>query len=580
MNRPDENHLELIWRHVTGASIPGDDEALARLMGEHPEYATELFAMADERLALETVLREGSSGRLPRRRPRARVFAPRRFPVGLAAAALILAAIAAYFLLKNRDRKDGPSAIIASHEKPAPADDRPDAKEKTDTALRPVRLLERASAGDAPRVRHDPGSDRNALGIEKPAITNVPVIAKDPPADAAPEEPDVPSPDTSVPPSTAETRPKRVRVPVAVLAHGTGRIVFDGPEGAQKAQKGQELLAGSSVRTGPPPSRALLKFKDGTRIDLLSDTDLIAQSEPSDASGRRLSVRQGRILADVAPQPADKPLVIAASTGEARVLGTTLRLDVLPGTAGAIQLEVLSGKVRLVRTRDGRSIDVSSGHFAEIAARDTAFRPRRVVTVSFQDGVSPTRRYAGTRDTTIAEYKEGARRNFGRGASIWADGDTSDMNKPTLDKSAMLRWDLAAIPRNARVIWASIDIDVVNDSRGNPFGMYAMRRPWEELQATWHIPSAGAAWEMPGAQGGKDRGDALLGQFTAKAVGPHQAILTREGLLAVQAWIGKPTRNYGLIVADTRNGDALGFRSREASSPALRPRLTLSFVAR
>ena len=71
-----------------------------------------------------------------------------------------------------------------------------------------------------------------------------------------------------------------------------------------------------------------------------------------------------------------------------------------------------------------------------------------------------------------------------------------------------------------------------------------------------------------------------LGALAPTAAGPFSVPFNRAGLAALQAWINNPTVNHGLIIADTENGDALIFKSRKATPPAERPRLTVSVVSR
>jgi hypothetical protein len=122
-----------------------------------------------------------------------------------------------------------------------------------------------------------------------------------------------------------------------------------------------DLPPGRSVEVGTP-GRALLKFPDGTSIDLGPGTrvDEIADGE----GGKRLTLPQGTLTADVAKQPVGKPFVIRTPHGEARVVGTSLKLVV---EANSTRLDVTEGKVRLTRP-DKKTVDVAAGQFAVAAA--------------------------------------------------------------------------------------------------------------------------------------------------------------------------------------------------------------------
>jgi hypothetical protein len=88
-------------------------------------------------------------------------------------------------------------------------------------------------------------------------------------------------------------------------------------------------------------------------------------------------------------------MVVVSPQGEARILGTVLRLTVETGNKESTRLEVLEGKVRLTRT-GGISVEVPAGHAAvlaegtELAARPL---PRMVAEVvhryTFEEGRLP-----------------------------------------------------------------------------------------------------------------------------------------------------------------------------------------------
>jgi len=127
------------------------------------------------------------------------------------------------------------------------------------------------------------------------------------------------------------------------------------------------LLPGQGLETSAKDGAAILTFADRTQLELGPGTELrdVFDQEPTGkgARGKRLVVVRGRVTATVAKQPPEQPFVLATPHGEAKVVGTTLRLTV---DASATRLEVTEGKVRLSRA-DGKSVDVSSGQFAVAA---------------------------------------------------------------------------------------------------------------------------------------------------------------------------------------------------------------------
>ncbi|MBI3854804.1 MAG: FecR domain-containing protein [Planctomycetes bacterium] len=192
---------------------------------------------------------------------------------------------------------------------------------------------------------------------EEPRTVAPPRAVPEPPAKppapapipAPPPEKPKPAPlkPTEVAPSTAVAKLDRV--------HGEVFVALDGDRKAAKA--GQDLQPGMSVVTGLTNSNASIVLADGTRIAVGSDATL--REIAKGLKGTRVVLSLGTVTADVAKQPADQPLVFATPHGEARVLGTVLRLVVDPAWT---RLEVKEGKVQL--TREGKSAVVGAGQYA------------------------------------------------------------------------------------------------------------------------------------------------------------------------------------------------------------------------
>ena len=102
-----------------------------------------------------------------------------------------------------------------------------------------------------------------------------------------------------------------------------------------------------------------LVYPDGTRVGAGPDTVV---RELQDRNGERLEIRQGAIWADVAKQAPNRPFRFLTPHGEAKVLGTALRMRIDKGT----RLEVEEGKVEL-RNAGGKKIDVSTGQYGVAA---------------------------------------------------------------------------------------------------------------------------------------------------------------------------------------------------------------------
>jgi hypothetical protein len=193
-----------------------------------------------------------------------------------------------------------------------------------------------------------------------------------------------------------------------------------------------------------------------------------------------------------------------------------------------------------------------------------------VVSKSFQDGVSPTVSYAGTRDTRLRSSSPSS--NLGSNSSLVADGNPDD--------GTLLYWDVSSIAASSIVQAASITLNV-NGTTAHSYPLYEVLRSWNESQATWLLAATGSPWAVAGANGiGSDRGLASLGAVTTAVTGIRTFPLNADGVAAVQRWVSDPTRNFGLLLAnyDTATDD-LVVASSENSTKTKRPQLTIQYVA-
>lgn len=195
------------------------------------------------------------------------------------------------------------------------------------------------------------------------------------------------------------------------------------------------------------------------------------------------------------------------------------------------------------------------------------------VTVSFQDGTSPSASYAGTRDTTLRENAPTTA--YGTAPDLRVDGD--DPGGSGKDLSSLVAWDVSAIPAGSTVQSAAMTIEILNTSAG-PYPIYALLRPFSQSQATWSVAQSGAPWELAGAKGATDRDATALGSVSATALGKYTITFNAAGIARVQAWVNDPSKNFGLIVAGTSPRDGLDFASREATTPAARPALKVTYT--
>ena len=192
-------------------------------------------------------------------------------------------------------------------------------------------------------------------------------------------------------------------------------------------------------------------------------------------------------------------------------------------------------------------------------------------TVSFQNGLLPSSSYAGSRDTYISEASPTS--NFGTASTVKVDGDVGSGK----DLVALLNWDISSILAGSVVQTATVTFDVTNKS-GKPYQVYELKRAWVETQATWNVYATGGSWSTPGAKGALDRGSTVLGTVSASALGSYVLTLNSSGVALVQSWVNTPSTNNGILVANTTSSDGLAVSSRNATTAAKRPKLTVTYI--
>nr|WP_246356982.1 DNRLRE domain-containing protein [Pyxidicoccus fallax] len=196
------------------------------------------------------------------------------------------------------------------------------------------------------------------------------------------------------------------------------------------------------------------------------------------------------------------------------------------------------------------------------------------VTVSFQQGVSPSASYAGVTDTWLQENLPST--NVGADALLRMDLDYPAGSGQAAN--ALLRFDLREIPAGATVRSVQLTFHVTNRTGGEGYFLYTAGRAWNEAEATWARASAASTWSAPGARGATDRGSTVLGTLLPTVTGTHTVTLGAQGLAAVQQWVNNPTSNHGFVLDALTNMDGLDLASSEAATLAQRPRLTVTYT--
>ncbi|MGH8035423.1 MAG: DNRLRE domain-containing protein, partial [Lysobacterales bacterium] len=195
-----------------------------------------------------------------------------------------------------------------------------------------------------------------------------------------------------------------------------------------------------------------------------------------------------------------------------------------------------------------------------------------LLTLTFQDGLSPTPVYVGTRDAYIGQAT--ATTVHGLETTLQVDGD--DPATTGNDLNILLFWDTTAIPVDTTVEAAHFELTVTNISTGL-YDCYSLQRSWTESQATWNLAATGATWGAAGAAGAADRGTQKLCTVSAGNLGLMNINLTQAGLALVQSWVNNPASNYGIIISNTSTTDGADFHARESATALARPKLVVTY---
>jgi hypothetical protein len=142
-----------------------------------------------------------------------------------------------------------------------------------------------------------------------------------------------------------------------------------------RLNKDDVVPVGNTIDTYPS-NTARLRFGDGTWIEIGGGSSFREIAAPTATSGRKVFLASGTLESQITKQPADRPMIFATPTGEATILGTTIRLTVTNDPKPATTLEVKEGKVLLTRYADRKAVEVITDQFA-VAAAGSDLVPQR-----------------------------------------------------------------------------------------------------------------------------------------------------------------------------------------------------------
>jgi hypothetical protein len=149
---------------------------------------------------------------------------------------------------------------------------------------------------------------------------------------------------------------------LARLEQVGGRVSIVTAGTSQPAAEGHNLQPGDGLKLVGDNASAVVVYTDGTRLEFDGDSIVSefsgGESKDGASTGKRVVIASGSVRADVAKQPPGAPMRLKTANAEVVVLGTRFHLS---GGTDATFVETTEGAVRLVRSVDGRSIEVPAG---------------------------------------------------------------------------------------------------------------------------------------------------------------------------------------------------------------------------
>jgi ferric-dicitrate binding protein FerR (iron transport regulator) len=373
---PQDEFLELVVRSLDTELTPDETRKLNEQLRQDPRCRERYVQIClQAQLIRKACAAESAATREDHARPSPRTTRRKRvsgdggtqsWQPALMAAVVLFGLVGLLVLLSSPTDERPPAKAVRWT--PMPVEERAHAEarlqeieRKQSELAKPPAQPELARDAEEKRQKELEELQREKARIEQELRDSVRVVRQ-----AAPEPEKRPTP--PAPPKEDKAEP-RTQAAIAVIEESVGDVFFVTKDGKTPAVAGNPVVAGQSILTGA--GKAAIVYPDKTRVELGADTRI---EDLKSEGGKGLFVAFGRILAMVSKQPKEQPMLCGSPYGEAKVVGTTLRL-IVDRDASSTRLEVEEGKVQL-KNLAGKTVDVPSGHFAVAAAgTEMAARP-------------------------------------------------------------------------------------------------------------------------------------------------------------------------------------------------------------
>ncbi|MEM9599356.1 MAG: DNRLRE domain-containing protein, partial [Acidobacteriota bacterium] len=154
------------------------------------------------------------------------------------------------------------------------------------------------------------------------------------------------------------------------------------------------------------------------------------------------------------------------------------------------------------------------------------------------------------------------------GSSSPKGGDSAIEIDGSPVKNGLLSWDVAALPPDAQILHAEIEV-FVEDDTSSSFRIYSLVKSWDAGSAHFTRATSGPPtelWNTPGAMDAEDDhdGDRPLGIVRlpdSDVLG--SIVLNVAGRAQVEAWLADPSSNHGILIPGDDGQGGLDLTSDE-----------------
>ncbi|MBN2712015.1 MAG: FecR domain-containing protein [Planctomycetes bacterium] len=147
-------------------------------------------------------------------------------------------------------------------------------------------------------------------------------------------------------------------MPVVVKINGSAHMASD----SNIVLRQGDVLAPTQTIYTLADSSVNLAYPDGTVVEVDANTRVRMMDGPDGKAGKKLKIEYGRLLADVAPQPAGYPMQIYTEQSVTEVLGTKFTLE---SDKTHTRLDMTRGKVGFTRLLDRTTAIVTAGQYID-----------------------------------------------------------------------------------------------------------------------------------------------------------------------------------------------------------------------